>query len=499
MKKMSKQISAAMTALLLAGSLFGGCGSEEASEEPSSDVITLRVCNWEEYIDTGDWGEDEVIDLDSGVSIFGEQSVVEEFEEWYYLTTGQRVQVEYSCFGTNEDLYNQLNIGDTFDLVCPSDYMIMKLMAEDKLVPYSESFFDTGNPNNYYSIGVSPYIRQTFEENEIDGESWGRYAACYMWGVTGTIYNPDMVSREDASTIHVYNNPEFARQITLKDNVRDTYFVILAMLNSDKLKDEAFRASAGYREELTAMMNDVSRETVDTAEGLLQDVVGNLYSLETDSGKADMISGKVLVSYQWSGDAVYAMDQAEEDDFILKFAVPEECTNLWFDGWVMLKNGIQGDAKKQAAAESFVNFLSRPDIAVRNMYYIGYTSAISGGEDDTVYDFLKWRYEEEDGAESYPLGYFFSGDNADERYILSCSEEQLERQLYAQYPPEDVMDRAAIMGYYGEEDNKNINQMWIHVRCFDLTKVPAAVWAVLLAGCVAGVGAWLICRFRKSV
>ena len=30
-------------------------------------------------------------------------------------------------FGTNEDLYNQLTLGDTYDLVCPSEYMIMKL------------------------------------------------------------------------------------------------------------------------------------------------------------------------------------------------------------------------------------------------------------------------------------------------------------------------------------------------------------------------------------
>lgn len=497
MKRISERFLCLLTTVLLSCGLLCGCGGEKASGE-NADRITLRVCSWEEYIDTGDWDEEEGIDLDNGVFIIGENSVVEDFEEWYYETTGKRVKVEYSCFGTNEDLYNQLNIGDAFDLVCPSDYMIMKLMAEDKLTAYSEDFFDLENPDNYYAAGVSPYIRQTFQENEIQGESWSKYAACYMWGVTGTVYNPGTVSREDASTIQVYNNPRYSRQITLKDNVRDTYFVILSMLHSEKLKDETFRASESYREELTAMMNDVDMETIDRAEKLLHEVVGNLYSLETDSGKADMISGKVHLSYQWSGDAVYAMDQAEEDDFILKFAVPEECTNLWFDGWVLLKDGIQGDMEKQAAAEAFVNFLSRPDIAVRNMNYIGYTSAISGGEDDTVFEFLRWRYEDEEGTESYPLGYFFSGDNGDERYILTCSEEQMERQLAAQYPSEDVMDRAAIMGYYGEEDNKNINRMWINVRCFDLSTVPAAVWLVLAAGILGG-GIWMVYRSGRVV
>ncbi len=56
---------------------------------------------------------------------------------------------------------------------------------------------------------------------------------------------------------------------------------------------------------------------------------------------------------------MYTMDQAEDDDYYLDWAVPEECTNLWFDGWVMLKSGIGEDAAKKQAAEAFINFLSR--------------------------------------------------------------------------------------------------------------------------------------------
>ena len=42
-----------------------------------------------------------------------------------------------------------------------------------------------------------------------------------------------------------------------------------------------------------------------------------------------MVTGKVLANYQWSGDAVYTLDQAEIDDYYLAYAVPEECTNIW--------------------------------------------------------------------------------------------------------------------------------------------------------------------------
>lgn len=106
------------------------------------------------------------------------------------------------------------------------------------------------------------------------------------------------------------------------------------------------------------------------------------------------------------------MDQAEEDGVYLDWAVPEECTNLWFDGWVMLKSGINGNADRKQAAEAFINFVSRPDNAVRNMYYIGYTSVIAGGDDSTVFNYLDWNYGAEDDEEDvvdYPVGYFSAG------------------------------------------------------------------------------------------
>ena len=60
-----------------------------------SKEVTLRICNWEEYIDLGDWDEDETIELDSG-DIIGENTMMEDFKEWYYETYGIRVKIEYS-------------------------------------------------------------------------------------------------------------------------------------------------------------------------------------------------------------------------------------------------------------------------------------------------------------------------------------------------------------------------------------------------------------------
>lgn len=492
-----RRIDSTVLGLAVSGA-FVVCGFAGQTAFAKEEPVVLRVCSWEEYIDLGEWDEEEAIALDNGAVIFGERPLYEEFEDWYREMYGREVRVEYSCFGTNEDLYNQLNMGDTYDLVCPSEYMIMKLMAEDRLLPYSDGFYDTQNVNNFYINNVSPFIQETLEQNEIGGESWSKYAAGYMWGITGVLYNPELVTEEEASTWAIFGNPKFNRQVTLKDNVRDSYFAALGILKADELMDGNFIRSADYHERLADVMNDVNPETIAQAQELLDELMDNVYSLETDSGKADMITGKIVANYQWSGDAVYAMDQADEDDFELRFAVPRESTNLWFDGWVMLKSGIDGNADRQHAAEAFVNFVSRTDNAVRNMYYIGYTSSIAGNEnDDTMYEYLNWCYgaDEEDGdIMEYPVGYFFSGDNSDENYIVQTTRSQMGRQLYSQYPPEDVMERTAIMRYFDADANRAINQMWINVRCFDIYDVPTGVWVALLAGLLVLI--WM--GYRKS-
>ena len=476
-----KIIFSAFAAALIGASLY--TPDIVSADETSSDEVTLRVCNWEEYIDLGDWGEDEVIDLESG-DVFGENSMIDDFEQWYYETYGIKVNVVYSTFGTNEDLYNMLTLGDVYDLVCPSEYMVMKLMAEDMLVPLSDEFFDTSDENNYYINGVSPYLQNILASQEINGEAWAKYMAGYMWGITGIVYNPDIMSEEEASTWKVLNDPKYSRQITIKDNVRDSYFAAVGAIKSDLLTSDEFLNDPEYLKNLEDEMNDTSPETIAEAESFLQNVKNNSYSFETDSGKADMVTGKVVANYQWSGDAVYTMDLAEDDDYYLKFAVPNESTNIYFDGWAMLKSGISEDPAKQHAAEAFINFCSRPDNAIRNMYYIGYTSFISAPEDGRIFEYADWCYGAEDDETDtveYSLDYFFSNNENSEEYTLTVPAEQIGRQLTAQYPSSDAISRASIMIYFDQETNEAINDMWIHVRCFNIYDVPAGVWAALIA------------------
>lgn len=418
-------------------------------------------------MDEGGWEAEDAIELSDGRVIFPENSMIEDFQDWFYKIYGKKVKVEYSTFGTNEELYNQITIGDTYDLVCPSEYMIMKMMTENMLEPFSEEFYDGNIETNYYTKCLSGYIKNVYDELSINNEKLSRYAAGYMWGTLGIVYNPNEVTEEEASHWSLLLNEKFYKKVTIKDSVRDAYFAGNSIYNFDKITDKDFIDSDTYSEELSAVINDTDKDTVNQVEDILSRIKDNVYSFETDSGKADLVTGKVVANQQWSGDAVYTMDQAEEDGVELCYSTPNEATNLWFDGWCMLKDGIDGDADKKLAAEAFINFVSMPENAVRNMMYIGYTSVIAGGDDDTVFQYIDWCYgadEEETDVVEYDIRYFFGREDGK----ILTTPDQAKRQLFAQYPTEEVTKRCVVMAYFDKEGNERINRMWTNVRCFDL-------------------------------
>ncbi len=137
--------------------------------------------------------------------------------------------------------------------------------------------------------------------------------------------------------------------------------------------------------------------------------------------------------------------------------------------------------------------MSRPDNAVRNMYYIGYTSAIAA---ETVFEYMEWNYGAEDGDMNYDLGYFFgedkilSVDAAD--FVVEGENINKGRQLFAQYPPQNVIDRSVVMLDFGDKLGE-INRMWINVRCLDLKDISPAVYGVVSA--VAAAAAIGICLY----
>lgn len=465
---MTKKLSLILILIVIASCVFPLAACSQTEEE-----LVLRISNCEDYI-----AETESED---GTTKY----MYDDFVEWYAEKYGEKIRVEYSTFGTPEILYNNMKINPgSYDIVCPSDYMIQKMIAEDMLQPFTSP--ETDMPD--YAENVSPYIKSLFDQEHLtpDGKKkykWSDYAVPYMWGTMGFVYNPNQVTEEEASTWEVVLNEKFKNKTTIKDSIRDTYFLGLALANIDDLREKSQlfasikKDSSEYTERLEEYSNYLSttfnatdEETVDKVEALLKKAKANAYALEVDSGKDDMITGKVWLNFAWSGDAVYAMDQAEEPEdspVYLNYAVPKEGSNIWFDGWVMPKGA------NEKLATAFLNYISIPENACTNMDYIGYTSAIGGEE---VFERIKNSdycvQEDEDGnlpenAVAIDLTYFFGKINGEDAVVYIDSENK-GRQLECQYPSEEITQRCTLMQFFDEEANDRINSMWVRVKADDI-------------------------------
>lgn len=372
-----------------------------------------------------------------------DEDLIDEFESYYKEKTGVSIKVEYECFDTPEDAYNSIKVNEgRYDVVCPSDYMIEKMAREGMLEEITLP--EDGNYNTY----VSPYIKDVFSNISWEGgKSLSNYAAGYMWGTLGIVYNTAKVdSTEMTSWSSLWTTKH---NFTVKNSVRDTYFIGLAKHYSTELENAKTLSSEERQSKLKALFNDTDEVTVSAVKSELKSLKSKALGLEVDNGKDDIINGKSDVYFAWSGDAVYAMSEAEKSNVNLEYSVPEEGSNVWFDGWCIPK-----DSTKVAEAIEFIEFLSDPENAIKNMDYIGYVSVIAG---DKVFDYVKDNYEEENGTLTNDLSYFFgTGD-----YAVKYSNKY---GIFAtQYPTKEVINRCVVMSYFSSDANERINNMWAEV------------------------------------
>ena len=444
--------------------------------------LTLNVYNWEDYIACEDF------------------DMIAEFESWYEETYGEAVTVNYSTFGTNENMYNELKLTQkkdgsySYDLVCPSEYMIQKMIKEDMLETYDHDKMVNYNQN------VAEYIKELFVSN-----GWHDYAVCFNWGTMGFTYNPDLVDYDDVSSWAVANDKKYANRITIKDSVRDSYVLALGYIHADKLnalKETYDINSSEYNNEVHKLLNDFSETSIEKARVFLTEVRNNLYGFEVDSGKQDMATGKLWINFAWSGDAVYAMDIAEEEGTYLEYVVPTEGSNIFFDGWVMPKG-----ANKELA-QIFLDFMYEENNAIENLDYICYSSPIV---DESVFEYVcdtyglttlieaeeeteievDGKYYEEvyigndpnfNGQSTYSVTYLDDDGNlvSEETEILTHNvkhffgnsiegdgtiyTDTLDRQLVAMYPTQETMNRCVVMEHLETQELKLLNNMWDSVK-----------------------------------
>lgn len=287
--------------LLAVLSLLTGCGSTSGE---NGEVI---VFNWGEYIDP------------ETLSLFEKE-------------TG--IKVVYEEFDTNETMYPKVETGaSAYDVICPSDYMIQKMIDNDLL---AEINFD--NIPNIKNIG-----EQYFEQSkEFDPEN--KYSVPYCFGTVGILYNKTMVS-DPVESWSILWDEKYADNILMQDSVRDAFMVALKL--------------NGYS------MNTLDESQLQTAKNSLIEQKPLVQAYVIDQVRDKMIGDEAALGVIYSGEAIYTQRENEN----LEYVVPKEGTNVWIDSWVIPKN-----APNKENAEKFIDFMCREDIALMNFEYITYST-----------------------------------------------------------------------------------------------------------------------------
>lgn len=541
--------------------------SNNIKRAENSQVQVLKVYNSDDYIlPDMDAREAE----DNGYDPEPIKGINTRFEEYMKNEYGKNVRVQYETFSTNEDMINQLRTGKIdFDLVCPSDYAIQRLMAQDLIIPFESNDYPGSTPN--YDQYASPYLIEKVKSiKAVDCYNGGtsgeektdimqNYMRGYMWGTVGLLYNPTFYKFQDRNItpekitedIHDWNimwDEDYKNTAYAKDSVRDTMAAVYMNAFHDEiyaLKDQ-FEAKTisddEYNEKLTEIFNRTEQHYLDQQiSNSLSTLSKNIYGYEVDNGKDDIQKGTMVgIDLAWSGDAVYAMNGADElrktdpSKPTLYYVLPEGCDNLWLDGWCMTKNALTHGVTE--LAQQYVDFLSNPfpesdeyemGPAVANMDYIGYTPFIAS---DEILNYLRDSYDvrtpeeneeiisdetsdgssgnEEDNpyidapegveGEAYlkkDLSYFFEGtleDNTD-AYIYYDVESK-DRQLDAMYPDASILPHLVIMKDYGDRTTA-VNEVWEAGKALQF---PAWGYWVVLSIVLAGLITWGVLELRKK-
>lgn len=294
-----KKLLLILTAALIGTALFTGCSNEKGEK--------VYIYNWGEYIDP------EVLNL---------------FED----QTG--IDVVYDEFEQNEEMYPKIEAGAVrYDVVCPSDYMIQKMIDEKLLAEI-----------NYDNVPNIKNIDPAYLKSAEEFDPGNRYSVPYCWGTLGILYNKTMVEEPIDSWSAIFDE-KYSGNILMIDSVRDAFGIALAYLGYD--------------------INTTNEAELDEAKALLQKQYPLVQAYVVDQVRDKMIGGEAALGIIYSGEAIYT--KRENPD--LEYVVPKEGSNVWIDAWVIPKN-----CRNQENAEAFINFMCDPEIALKNFEYITYST-----------------------------------------------------------------------------------------------------------------------------
>ena len=271
----------------------------------SEQKETLNVLNYDIYID---------------------KDLLKEFQE------ANNVIVKYDTYATPEDMYIKAKAGaSNYDLIISSEYMIERMINEGMV-----------NKINFDNIPNYKYIGEDFKNQPYDPTN--EYAVPYFWGTLGILYNKNIVDASSDSWEILWDESH-SKRIIMMDSQRDSFGAALKLL--------------GYS------MNTVNEKELDEAKELLLKQKPLVMAYITDGAPDIMVNEEADMALVWSGEAVGAMAENENLDFV----IPKEGSNIWIDAMF-----IPSTTKNQPLAEKFIDFLCSKEATLRNIDEVWYST-----------------------------------------------------------------------------------------------------------------------------
>lgn len=276
-----------------------------------SDKEKLFVYNWGLYLD---------------------KSVIDLFEDKYDC------EVIYDEFDTNEEMFAVVsNEGRIYDVLCPTDYMIEKMINKNLLYQY-----DITTLSNFENIDKRILkIISSFDKDN-------NYVVPYVHSTLGLIYNKthlDSLNLPYPTKWADLWNEQYKGEILMQDAMRDLLMV--------GLKKNNFSLNSKNKNEIDIATEDLIK----------QKPLVNAYMI--DDLRDKMVSNNGSIAVMYSGEVEYIKTEGNQYEY--KYVLPTEGVNFTIDAWVIPKN-----AKNKDLAKKWIDFMLDENIALLNFDYMHY-------------------------------------------------------------------------------------------------------------------------------
>ncbi|MBP5728702.1 MAG: ABC transporter substrate-binding protein [Clostridia bacterium] len=252
---------------------------------------TLNVFNYGEYID---------------------EQVIRNFEKEF------GVRVNYSLNSTPEEMYTKLQTGASFDVIVTSDYMIDRLIKEERILPLDKEI-----------VTNLDQITDNMKGLYFDPDN--TYSAPYLWQNVVLCYDTTKIdpAKVEEKGWEILLDPELDGHAFIYESPRDVFMM-------------AFKA-LGY-----SMNTDNPDELQEAYEWLVKMKQTIHPSFVTDEMIDGMAQGEKWIAMMYSGDAAYASMENEK----LAVWAPEQGTNIAIDCMF-----IPSNASNPEMANQFINYV----------------------------------------------------------------------------------------------------------------------------------------------